>query len=169
MSTPSSTRKKIVWGVAPINYNTTPALTPPAPTTPAPTTPAITTNIPAVTTRAPTTNIPVGTEANTPTWTEYREVSSEYMPAEEDSQIDTSDQLDKSIRKYYDNYTDYLKDHTNTTYDQYVGNQILRKDDSASAYIRKQTLDPKTNKVQENIIQHENLIDYFIQLFKKTN
>ena len=136
------------------------------PTTPAVTTPAVTT--PAVTTTATevTSDIPVATEANMPTWTEYREVSRQYIPTQEPRQLDTSDQLNNSVRKYYDNYTEYLKDHTNTTYDQYVGNQILKQDDSASAYIRKQTIDPKHNKAEEKIKQHENLIDYFMQLFK---
>jgi len=163
---PNTRNREIVWTLKPIKITpTTPAVTTPEFTTPAVTNSDVTTS--DVTT---STSIPVGTEANTPTWTEYiSEDSRDDTYLHEPKEIDTSDQLDASIRKYYDNYKEYLKDHTNTTFDQYVGNQILKKDDSASAYIRKLTPDPKNNKVEERIKQHENLIDYFIQLFNNNS
>jgi len=81
-------------------------------------------------------------------------------------QIDTSDQKNKSIRKYYDNYTEYLKEYTNTSYDQYAGEENLIQKDSVSAYVRKQTPNPQYSPEDKEITQHENLIDYFIKSFK---
>lgn len=80
--------------------------------------------------------------------------------------IDTSDQNNKSIIKYYDNYTEYLKEKTNTSYDQYAGEENLIQKDSVSAYVRKHTPNPHYSSEDKKIEQHENLIDYFIKSFK---
>ena len=81
-------------------------------------------------------------------------------------EIDTSDQKNKSIIKYYDNYTEYLKEKTNTSYDQYAGEENLIQKDSVSAYVRKHTPNPHYSLEDKKIEQHENLIDYFIKSFK---
>ena len=62
---------------------------------------------------------------------------------------------------YYDGYKRYLKENTNTTYDEYVGQERLLKEDSASAYIRNKKPVPK------DIAEDKTLIDYFIHLFNK--
>lgn len=76
---------------------------------------------------------------------------------------------DPNIQRYYDNYKVYLKENTNTTYDEYVGREILKKDDSASAYIRGRIPDPNNKSVNEKIKEREDLISYFINLFKKNS
>lgn len=63
-------------------------------------------------------------------------------------------------------YSLYLHDNTNTTYDMLVDNQILKKGDSASAYMRANTQDPKYKGVDKTIAENETLLEYFIHLFK---
>ncbi len=62
---------------------------------------------------------------------------------------------------YYDGYKTYLKENTNTTYDEYVGQERLFKEDSASAHIRNQKPVPK------DIAEDKTLLTYFIDLFNK--
>ena len=60
----------------------------------------------------------------------------------------------------------YLYDRTNTTYDKYVDELILKKGDSASAYMNNHKPDPKYKGIDNTIAENESLLDYFIHLFK---
>jgi len=112
---------------------------------------------------------PVNFSATIPTRMQYIEEDSRKYPPERDiiKRIDTSDQTDKTLRRYYDNYTVYLDDNSHTSYDKYLGKRILKRDDSASAYLSKNTIEPNNTTDKEEIVikEHETLIDYFIKTF----
>jgi hypothetical protein len=63
-------------------------------------------------------------------------------------------------------YSLYLHDNTNTTYDMLVDKQILKRGDSASAYMSRHTQDPKYKGIDKTVAESETLLEYFIHLFK---
>ncbi len=101
------------------------------------------------------------TPAATPAWT--TPVLTTSSPTNSTASYQSSNPL---MQRYYDNYKVFLKEKTNTTYDEYVGREILKRDDSASAYIRGRPSDSNNRPIGDEIKEHSDLISYFIDLFK---
>ena len=60
----------------------------------------------------------------------------------------------------------FLKNNTNTTFDNYIGNNILKNDVSASSYIMRNQPDPNYNDVEKKIEENKTLIDFFKNTFR---